>query len=88
MLRYCHSKNLYSLQRSISFGTLKHNMNTVPKPAKTKSILIYLIIIIFFLLLACAVWMFFESRIKTAESKKGHSLMTVIENTNKTTEPL
>jgi len=63
-------------------------MNTEPKPAKTKTILIYLIIVIFFLLLACAVWMFFESRIKDAESKKGYSSMIEIKNTNKTIELL
>jgi flagellar basal body-associated protein FliL len=63
-------------------------MNSVPKPAKTKSIFIYLVIIIFFLLLACAAWMFFESRIKDTESKKEYSSITEIKNTNKTIELL
>jgi hypothetical protein len=55
-------------------------MNTDSKPAKTKSILIYFLIVIFFLLLTWAVWMFFDSKIKEAESKKGYSSMIETKN--------
>jgi regulatory protein YycI of two-component signal transduction system YycFG len=56
-------------------------MNTGPKPAKTKSILIYSLIVMFFLLLIWLVWMFFDSKIKEAESKKGYSSNIEIKNT-------
>jgi hypothetical protein len=61
-------------------------MSSVFKPAKRKSILVYLLIVAFFLLIAWVVWKLYEIKINELDSAKTTALFGGIEMRNKSYE--